>query len=400
LKIALVEDDVNVRKSLEISLSDYKEFEIKSFKNAVDALKKIDSSYDLIITDINMPKMDGIEFMKQIDFPCDFIVITGNATLNRAVESLRLGVKDLLLKPFEVETLVKSIKKAAEVTAYKRRYAGKDRRVGKLDTREVKVERRRQDSDRRKRFYGQSPALDKILTVLRKASLTDATMMLLGESGVGKELFAREIHDKSPRFAAPFIPINMGAIPDNLLESELFGYEKGAFTDATGTKKGYFEVAKGGTLFLDEIGEMPMAMQVKLLRVLQEREIYRVGGTKAISIDVRIVSATNANIRQKIKDKEFREDLFYRLNTIPIMVPPLRERREEIRDIAKEYLFGVCRKYGLDYKILSEEALTELEDYDWPGNVRELGSVVERAVILSDDNEITKEDLFLEGRQS
>jgi two-component system NtrC family response regulator len=400
LKIALVEDDISMRKSLEYSLAEYKEFEVVSFKNAVDALKKLDSSYDLIVTDINMPKMDGIEFIKQIDFPCDFIIMTGNATLNRAVESLRLGVKDLLTKPFEIETLVKSIKKTAEMAEYKRRFVGKDRRVGKEDTRKVKIERRRQGSDRRKRFFGESPELNKVLNIIKKAALTDASVMLLGESGVGKELFAKEVHDKSPRFAGPFLPINMAAIPDNLLESELFGYEKGAFTDAIATKKGYFETASKGTVFLDEIGEMPMGLQAKLLRVLQEHEIYRVGGTKAIKIDVRIVSATNANIRQQIKDKEFREDLYYRLNTIPLNIPPLRDRKEEITDIAKETLYQVCKKYSLEYKNLNDEALKALQDYDWPGNIRELKSVVERAMILSDGDEITRDDLFLEGRQS
>lgn len=404
MKIALVEDDISMRKSLEISLADYKEFEITSFKNAIDALKKLDSSYDLIITDINMPKMDGIEFIKQIDFKCNFIIMTGNATLNRAVESLRLGVKDLLIKPFEVETLVQAIKRTQEIlkkeVEFKHRFVGKDRRVGEGDSRNTKVERRRKGSDRRKRFFGQSLALNKVLKIIDKASLTDVSMMLLGESGVGKELFAKEIHDKSPRFANVFMPINMAAIPDNLLESELFGYEKGAFTDALSLKKGYFESANKGTVFLDEIGEMPIALQVKLLRVLQENEIYRVGGTKAIKIDVRIVSATNANIKQKIKNKEFREDLYYRLNTIPVDIPPLRERKEEIEDIAKESLRVVCKKYEFEYKTLNDEALKALHDYSWPGNIRELRSVVERAVILSDSNKISKDDLFLESRQS
>lgn len=404
LKIAIVEDDISMRKSLEIALKEYTEFEVITFKNAPEALKKLDASFELIVTDINMPKMDGIEFIKQIDFKCDFIIMTGNATLNRAVESMRLGVKDFLTKPFEVDTLVEAIKRSAEVSKiqaeHERRYEeSKDRRVGKEDTREVKVERRKQGSDRRKRFYGQSPELEKILKLLQKAALTDASVMLLGESGVGKELFAKEVHASSPRYAGPFIPINMAAIPDNLLESELFGYEKGAFTDATTMKKGYFETANKGTLFLDEIGEMPMALQAKLLRVLQEREIYRVGGTKPIKIDVRIVSATNANINAQIDNKEFREDLYYRLNTIPVKIPPLRERKEEIADIAKESLFKICRKYDFAYKNLSDEALQALEDYEWPGNVRELLSVVERAAILCEGDTIEVSDLFLESRK-
>ncbi len=404
MKIAIVEDDISMRKSLEIALSDYKEFSITSFKNATEALKKIDSSYELIVTDINMPKIDGIEFIKQIDFKCSFIIITGNATLNRAVEAMRLGVKDFLTKPFEIETLVEAIKrniKAVEVEAeHERRFMGKDRRVGKEDTRKVKVERRKPNSDRRKHFYGESKELSKILKVIEKAAKSDASVMLLGESGVGKELFAKEVHYKSPRYAKAFIPINMAAIPDNLLESELFGYEKGAFTDATTMKKGYFETANNGTLFLDEIGEMPMGLQAKLLRVLQEREIYRVGGTKPIKIDVRIVSATNANVLEKIKNKEFREDLYYRLNTIPIKIPPLRERKDEIEDIAKEWLYKVCKKYEFDHKTLSDEAVAELLNYDWPGNIRELLSVVERATILSESDVICVEDLFLESRKS
>lgn len=404
MKIAIVEDDISMRKSLEIALAEYKEFEVTTFKNATDALKKLDSSYQLIVTDINMPKIDGIEFIKQIDFKTNFIIMTGNATLNRAVESMRLGVKDFLTKPFEIETLVEAIKRSAEIAKveaeYERRYEGKDRRVGLPDTRLVKSERRKPRSDRRKHFYGYSQKLEKILNLVEKAAKTDASVMLLGESGVGKELFAKEVHYLSPRYAQLFIPINMAAIPDNLLESELFGYEKGAFTDATAMKKGLFETAHKGTLFLDEIGEMPLALQAKLLRVLQEHEIYRVGGTKAIKIDVRIVSATNANILEQIENKKFREDLYYRLNTIPVKIPPLRERKEEIEDIAKERLYKVCRKYDFEHKSLSDDALKALYDYAWPGNIRELFSVVERAAILSESDIIEAPDLFLESRKS
>ena len=351
-----------------------------------------------------MPKIDGIEFIKKVDFKTNFIIMTGNATLNRAVESMRLGVKDFLTKPFEIETLVEAIKRSAEVAKveaeHERRYEGRDRRVGKEDSRSVKSERRKQGSDRRKHFYGHSEKLEQILNLIEKAAKTDASVMLLGESGVGKELFAKEVHYLSPRYAQPFIPINMAAIPDNLLESELFGYEKGAFTDATSMKKGLFETANKGTLFLDEIGEMPLGLQAKLLRVLQEHEIYRVGGTKPIKIDVRIVSATNANILEQIEDKEFREDLYYRLNTIPVKIPPLRERKEEIVDIAEESLFGICRKNKIDKKVLSKEAKEALLDYDWPGNIRELLSVVERAAILCEGEMITVNDLFLETRKS
>jgi DNA-binding NtrC family response regulator len=404
MKIAIVEDDINMRKSLELALKDYSEFEVSTFKNAIEALKKLDSSYELIVTDVNMPKMDGIEFIKSLDFDCDIIIMTGNATLNRAVESLRLGVKDFLTKPFEIDDLIEAIKRNAKVREVHKqndhRFEGEERRVGAKDIRSNKVERRQKGSDRRKKFYGTSPELEKILNVLKKASVSDASVMLLGESGVGKELFAKYIHENSNRYAGPFVAINMAAIPENLLESELFGYEKGAFTDATSMKKGHFETANKGTLFLDEIGEMPMALQAKLLRVLQEREIVRVGGTKPTKIDVRIVSATNADILEQIEDKDFREDLYYRLNTIPVKIPPLRERREEILDIAEESLYGICRKNNIDKKTLSDEAKNALLNYDWPGNIRELLSVIERAAILCEGDLIGEDDLFLESRKS
>jgi len=400
LKVAVVEDDINMRKSLELALKDI--YELKTFKNPVEALKKLDDSYDVIVTDINMPKMDGIEFIRQVKFPANFIIITGNATLNKAVETLRLGVKDFITKPFEIDELVAAINNAATVVKLEKtveKRVLKDRRVGLPDTREKKVERRKKGSDKRKLFYGTSKKLEEVLSILERASLTDASIMLLGESGVGKEHFAKFIHQRSNRYAKVFTAINMAAIPDNLLESELFGYEKGAFTDATATKKGLFESADGGTLFLDEIGEMPLPLQAKLLRVLQEREIVRVGGTKPIKIDVRVISATNADILKKIEDGEFREDLYYRLNTIPVNIPPLRERKDEILPIADEYLKAVCTKYNFEEKTLSEEAKKELLNYNWPGNIRELISVVERSAILSTGKLIEKKDLMLEYRK-
>jgi len=400
MKIAIVEDDINMRKSLELALKD--EFDIKSFKNPIEALKKLDESFDVIVTDINMPKMDGIEFIQSVKHPYNFVVITGNATLNKAVESLRLGVKDFITKPFEIETLVEAIKNAAKVSEIQHeaeKRVLKERRVGASDKREVKTERRKQGSDKRKLFYGSSPKLKEILSMLKRASATDASILLLGNSGVGKEHFAKFVHQNSPRYAKVFMAINMAAIPENLLESELFGYEKGAFTDATATKKGLFESSNGGTLFLDEIGEMPLALQAKLLRVLQEREITRVGGIIPIKIDVRIISATNANILKHIDDGKFREDLYYRLNTIPIKIPPLKQRKEEIVDIAQEYLKNVSIKYNFEDKTLGKSAIKALLDYDWPGNIRELISVIERAAILCLSSEIQEEDLCLERRK-
>jgi len=382
MNIVIVEDDINMRKSLEFALAEYEEFSVKTYKSAIDALKNIDNSVDLIVTDINMPQMDGIEFIKKLDGVYDIIVITGNATLNRAIESVRLGVKDFLTKPFEVDTLVDAIKRQVKIS--------------KKIKNSPKAEEQNSNGD----FIATSPALEKVLSLSKKAARTDASVLLMGESGVGKELFANFIHKNSPKSSGKFVAINMAAIPENLLESELFGYEKGAFTDATTSKKGHFEIAHGGTLFLDEIVEMPISLQAKLLRVIQERVITRVGGTKEINIDVRIVSATNADIHQSIDKGEFREDLYYRLNTIPVNIPPLRERQEEIEPIANHILKEVCEKYKLEELEFSKEALKELNIYNWPGNIRELISVVERAAILSDNDVISLENLFLDSRNT
>ena len=379
MKIAIVEDDINMRKSLEIAMSDYPQYEIHTFKSPKDALKKLDDSYGLIISDINMPGMDGIEFAKNLDGKFEIIFITGNATLTRAIESIQLGVKDFLLKPFDIETLIAAIERSA--TVQKKRPKASSKCALKSGS-----------------LLGTSPALEKLLSHIGKAARTDASIMLLGESGVGKEVFACHIHEKSFRFDKPFIAINMAAIPENLIESELFGFEKGSFTDAVETKMGQFELAQGGTLFLDEIAEMPYPLQAKLLRVLQEREIRRLGSSKSIKIDVRIITATNANLQQNIQEGKFREDLYYRLNTIPLSIPPLRERREEILPIATTVLEQNCLQYNFGSKTFDDEARAALQLYRWPGNIRELISVVERAAILSDGDSIGVEDLFLEAR--
>ncbi len=381
MKIAIVEDDINMRKSLEIAMSDYQEFEIKTFKNAKDALKALDESFDLIITDINMPGMDGIEFVKTLNGKYEVIIMTGNATLQRAIESIHLGVKDFLLKPFDVDTLVTAIKRENEIQKAKKKISVKPQTEKSVNG-----------------FLGTSKALESALNIANKAARTDASILLLGQSGVGKELFATYIHDNSPRAKKPFIAINMAAIPESLIESELFGFEKGAFTDANETKAGQFELANGGTLFLDEIGEMPYGVQAKLLRALQEKEVRRLGSSKTTKIDIRVVSATNANLLTKIKDGEFREDLYYRLNTIPLNIPSLSERKDEILQIADKILQQNCIKYDFKEKHFTKEAKEQLLQYTWPGNIRELISVVERATILSDSDDISPEALFLESR--
>jgi len=383
VKIAIVEDDINMRKSLEIAMGDYDEFSIVSFKNAKDALAKLDDSFELVVTDINMPGMDGIEFVKVLDGKYEVIIMTGNATLQKAIDSIQLGVKDFLLKPFEIETLVEAIKRSHKIQEVVKKAPSK------------KVKKQCSTSS----FAASSPALEKAVKMAGKAAKTDASILLTGESGVGKEVFARYVHESSPRVKKPFIAINMAAIPENLIESELFGFEKGAFTDAVTAKPGLFELAEGGTLFLDEIGEMPYGVQAKLLRVLQEREVQRLGSQKPIKIDVRIVSATNANLHQHIDDGEFREDLYYRLNTIPVAIPPLRDRVEEILDIANNILAENCEKYSLESKHFDKSAQESLLSYAWPGNIRELVSVVERASILSETQSISAEELFLDSRQ-
>ncbi|MCV3337384.1 sigma-54 dependent transcriptional regulator [Campylobacter sp. RKI_CA19_01121] len=384
MNLVIVEDDINMRKSLEIALGEYEEFTIKSYKSATEALKKLNDDVDLIITDINMPGMDGIEFVQACENKYDFIIITGNATLNRAIEAVRLGVKDFLVKPFDINTLVTAIKRAKII----------QEKTSKKTNKKTTKKEENQD------FYGTSKALENCLKLALKAAKTDASVLFFGESGVGKEVFANFVHKNSKRAQKPFVAINMAAIPSNLIESELFGFEKGAFTDANTTKIGLFELANEGTLFLDEIGEMPYEIQAKLLRALQEKEITRLGSTKGIKIDVRIISATNAHIEKKIADNEFRQDLYYRLNTIPINIPPLRERQEEILQIAQKVLLDTCKEYDFNEKTLSQEAQDALLAYDFPGNIRELISIIQRACILSENDEISAQDLFLESRKS
>lgn len=378
MKIAIVEDDINMRKSLELSLAKVDDFEVTSFKNPKEALKKIDDSFDLVVTDLTMPGMDGIELLKRLDGRFESIVITGNATLNKSIDAMRLGAKDFLVKPFEIDTLIAAIKRSQKISTKLKKPSNKKSNTS---------------------FGFVSQALKTPLNVAKRAAMTDASCLLLGESGVGKEVFANFIHKSSPRSNKDFVAINMAAIPETLIEAELFGYEKGAFTGADTPKAGKFEEAHKGTLFLDEIGEMPYSLQAKLLRVLQEKEITRLGSAKKIKVDVRIISATNINIENSIIEGSFREDLYYRLNTIPILIPPLRERKEEILPIAKEILSKICAQYELEAKTFSSEAEQELLRYQWPGNVRELISVCERAAILSEQKAITKEDLFIQARQ-
>ncbi|ANV97706.1 AAA family ATPase [Helicobacter enhydrae] len=380
MKVAVVEDDINLRKALEIALKDYKEFEVELFKGPKDALKKLDESFDLVVTDINMPQMDGLDFLQELGGQYEAVVITANASVNNAIRAIRLGVKDFLTKPFEIEDLVDAIKRNQKIQEVAKR-----KNVG------AKIEQNA--------FVASSASLEEAKDKALKVAPTDASVMLLGASGVGKEVFANFIHKNSLRASSPFVAINMAAIPENLLESELFGYEKGAFTDATTPKKGLFEEANGGSIFLDEIGDMPIALQAKLLRALQEQEITRLGSAKPIKIDVRVICATNANLKEKIQNHQFREDLYFRLSTMPILIPELKERQEEILPLSVWRLKQVCERYGFESKSLSQDAQQALLEYPWPGNIRELLAVIERAAILSDGEEVTPQDLCLQIRQ-
>lgn len=386
MKIAIVEDDINMRKSLEFFFSDYKDLNIVSFKNPKDALKSLDDSFELVITDINMPQMDGLEFLNKLNGRYEAIVITGNATLNKAIESIRLGVKDFFQKPFEPQELLEAIYRTKKLVEFNKNHKQTQQNQKKTLSKE-------------KLFKSSSKKLEEAKTLALRAAPTDASVLLLGASGVGKEVFARFIHENSKRKDAPFLALNMAAIPENLLESELFGYEKGAFTDATAPKPGLLESAQGGSIFLDEIGEMPMGLQAKLLRALQEREIMRLGSAKPIKIDVRFIAATNANIQEKIANQEFREDLFFRLQTVPIKIPPLRERTEEILPLALSHVEEVCTHYSFQQKTFSKEAQEKMLAYTWPGNIRELLSVVERSCILSEGDIIEANDLYLDERE-
>lgn len=387
MKIAIIEDDINYRKSLETAFEDYPQYEIVSFKNPKDALKKLDDSFHLVITDINMPQMDGLSFLQELNGRYEAIVITGNASVQNAIKSIRLGVKDFLVKGFEIEALIEAIERSHRVHT-----------ITQSPTKAQDSTHSHKSQNLAKDFISTSPKLEEAKNIALKVAKTDASVLILGQSGVGKDVFANFIHKNSSRANAPFIAINMAAIPEHLLESELFGYEKGAFTDATSPKPGILEDANGGSVFLDEIGEMPLALQAKLLRVLQEKSVTRLGSSKPIKIDVRFISATNANIQAKIAKNEFREDLFFRLQTIPLPVPPLKERKEEILPLSEWKLESVCVQYDLGQKRFSKEAKEALLSYEWYGNVRELLSVVERAGILSENDEISPKDLCLESR--
>lgn len=381
-RVLVVEDEEGMREFLRILLGKER-YEVVTCSSAEEAVEKIkEENFHVVITDIKMPGMDGIELLetvKRIDPLMPVIVMTGYGSMESAIEALNKGAFAYLLKQGRNEEIRQFVRKAIEVRGLQ------------SENRFLKQELKKKMSDRP--IIGNSDKIRKIFDLIDKVAQTDSTIMIYGESGTGKELVAREIHCRSLRSNGPFVSINCGALPETLLESELFGHVRGSFTGAVRDKEGLFAVAKGGTFFLDEVGETSPAIQVKLLRVLQEREIIPVGGVKPIKVDVRLIAATNADLEKQVESGKFRADLFYRLNVIPIHIPPLRQRRDDIPLLVEHFLKTYCEAQGKPLKQVTKQAFDLLMRYDWPGNVRELENVIERAVILQEGNLIGPEDL-------
>ena len=381
-RILLVDDEKNLLEFLNIMLSNegYHVTVACGGKEAIDILHK--NEFDVVITDIKMPRVDGIEvlkFVKENSPDTMVIMITAFASHETAVEAMKSGAYDYITKPFNNEQIKLVIKKAIEK---------------RLLVREnLYLKRKLEKESGSKNIIGKSVKIKEVLDLIDKVAKTNSTVLIYGESGTGKELVARAIHLNSNRSDKPFETINCGALTDTLLESELFGHEKGAFTDAINLKEGLFEVADGGTLFLDEIAETSPSTQVKLLRVLQEMELKRVGGTKTIKVDVRIIAATNKNLKDIITSGSFREDLFYRINVFPIIMPPLRERIEDIDDLADFFVNSFCLKLGRKPPQIIQQTMDVLKSYAWPGNVRELENVIERVLILCTGSKVLPKDL-------
>ncbi len=382
--VLVVDDDINIRKMVEINLKKDKIYEILTTSNGEACLKIMQETIpDLVLLDIQMPGIDGIETLRRIKAEnpkIPVVMMSAHGTIETAVKSMQLGAFDFITKPFSGDRLRLTVKNAIENSSLKQ-----------------EVDRLRQELQERYQFkniIGESGPMQEVFKAIKKVTDSNVTVLLQGESGTGKELIARAIHFESEkRRNKPFVAVNCSALPESLLESELFGHEKGAFTGAAGRRIGKFEQANGGTIFLDEIGEMSPSTQVKILRVLQEREFERVGGNELIHVNVRIISATNKDLEEAIKKGEFREDLYYRLSVFPIVIPPLRERKEDIPLLAQFFLKKYSDREEKNVQEVSPDALELLMAYNWPGNVRELENAIERAVILASGEQILPKDL-------
>jgi len=381
-KILVVDDELIVRESLGGWL-ERDGHKVEKAASGEEALEKCQNTrYDILLLDIKMEGMSGLEVLKKVketDPDVSVVMITAYGSIPSAIEAMKSGAYEYLLKPFDPDELMVLIEKIMKHQA--------DRRET-LFLREQYKERTRFES-----MIGQSRALQEVFDLIERIAPTDSTVLIKGETGTGKGLAARAIHTKSRRSQGPFVVVNCGAFPEHLLESELFGYQKGAFTDAKTTKKGRLELAHGGTLLLDEIGEISMRMQIDLLRVLEDRVFYRVGGTQPIEADFRIIAATNKDLEKAIKEGTFREDLYYRLNVICFTMPPLREHKEDIPLLAEYFLHRFAQETNKPVDQISREALDEMMLYDWPGNVRELGNAMERAVVVGRGRRILPQDL-------
>lgn len=376
--LLIIDDEKSIRKTLTEILS-FEGYKIEEAADGEEGLKKFkEKTFDVVLCDIKMPKLDGIEFLQkaaELNPDVPIIMISGHGNIETAVEAVKKGAYDYVSKPPDLNRLLITIRNAMDKGTLVNETRTLKRKVSKVQE-----------------MIGNSPAIQKIKDTIEKVAPTDARIMITGENGVGKELVARWIHEKSNRANGPLIEVNCAAIPGELIESELFGHEKGSFTSAIKQRIGKFESANGGTIFLDEIGDMSLNAQAKVLRALQEGKITRVGGEKEISVDVRVIAATNKDLLKEVEEKNFRLDLYHRLSVILIHVPSLNDRKDDIPLLVEKFLADICGDYGIAVKHIDEDAVQYLKDYNWTGNIRELRNVVERLVILSNKT-ITKEDV-------
>jgi DNA-binding NtrC family response regulator len=388
-RILVVDDEINIREALAALLND-DGYEVRTASSAEEALKTLrEETFDVVISDLRMTGLSGLDvlrWLRDTSPETEMIILTAYGTVEGAVEAMKLGAYDYVSKPVDRRRLSLLIEKALE----KQRLHQENRKLRK------RLSVKEQFSD----IIGYTPRIREIFKVISEVAPSNATVLITGESGTGKELVARAIHNLSLRREMSFVTLNCGALPDTLMESELFGYEKGAFTGAIATKPGRIEMASGGTLFLDEVGDMSLKTQVDLLRVLQDRELRRLGSSAAISVDVRFIAATNKSLSEEIAEKRFREDLYYRLNVVPISMPVLRERKDDIPLLAESFLHECCRIHQKEPKIISGSAMDLLMQYSWPGNIRELRNLIERLVLLAPKDVIEPRDLPSQVRNS
>lgn len=377
-RILIIDDQAPIRRVLREILEN-ESYQVDDAESGTAAMQLIkEQEFDAILCDIKMPEMDGIEVLEAVKQTCDtpVIMISGHGTIDTAVEAIKKGAFDFIVKPPDLNRLLITLRNALD----KRNLANENKALKKA----VKVQNE---------MIGESSAMMDVKDMIEKVAPTNARVLITGENGTGKELVARQLHELSTRKFGPFIEVNCAAIPSELIESQLFGHEKGSFTSAIKTRKGDFELADGGTLFLDEIGDMSLAAQAKVLRALQENKITRVGGEKEIPVNVRILAATNKNLKEEIEKGNFREDLYHRLSVIVISVPPLRERKDDIPLLVNNFVEIISQNMGKATPTFTDEALEELKKFKWTGNIRELHNIVERLVILS-GNEISKNDVL------